>query len=116
MADSHDFQVRLQDLHTMADYLKNDSKNLAAANGEYTNAIPHRSSAMLGTQFSDTLYSQLNTNYGAMASTFFGVLTDLGSNLDLSGEALLEIERRYREADQNAADSFMSIHTELMAK
>jgi hypothetical protein len=116
MADSHDFAVRLQDLHTMAEYLRNDSENLADANSEYTNAIPDQSEAMLGPGFADTLYSQFDADYGTMSSSFFNVLTDLGNNLELSSQALLEIERRYREADEQAASSFTSIHTELMAR
>ena len=116
MADSHDFAVRLQDLHTMAEYLRNDGKNLGDASAEYTDAIPDQSEALLGPHGTDTLYGQFDKNYGAMSSAFFNVLTDLRTNLDQSSQALLEIERRYREADRNAADSFTSIHTELMSK
>ncbi|WP_431878855.1 hypothetical protein [Amycolatopsis sacchari] len=85
MADSHDFAVRLEDLHSV------------------------------GPRSTDTLYSQFDTNVGDMHSTFFTVLNDLSGNLALAGKAVLEIVRRYQEADQKAAAQLTALHQDLEA-
>ncbi|GAA5156889.1 hypothetical protein GCM10023214_15340 [Amycolatopsis dongchuanensis] len=54
--------MRLEDLHSVAEYLQADSDNLGNASVTYTDSIPCRSAAMLGPRSTAAVTQLPSTN------------------------------------------------------
>ena len=90
-----DFDVELENLERVGEkYLPKASDTFGAAKDEIYGAYN-----IYGTPVSGELYEEVGSALNTVQSQFFKIFGEVDAELELAGEAILEIANRYREAD-----------------